>query len=155
MRVARRIDAGAVIWAGVAAGIAATAVQIMLWAAFSDAFPGILYRDARLTAAIVLGPKVLPPPTTFEAGIFLVAAAVHFVLSILYTAILAMLVSVSGRAVSLLIGALFGVVLFAINLYGFTAVFPWFIVARDWITLAAHVVFGLVAAAVYKGRPLR
>jgi hypothetical protein len=32
--------------------------------------------------------------------------------------------------------------LYALNMYGFTALFPWFIATRDWITLCAHIVFG-------------
>jgi hypothetical protein len=49
----------------------------------------------------------------------------------------------------LLAGGVFGLVLFAINMYGFTIFFPWFAAARDWITATAHVVFGIVAAGVY------
>ena len=30
------------------------------------------------------------------------------------------------------------------------AIFPWFAEVRDWITLAAHIVFGVTAAATYK-----
>jgi len=34
-------------------------------------------------------------------------------------------------------------------MYGFTLVYPWFEQARDWITVVAHVVFGVVAAAAW------
>lgn len=40
--------------------------------------------------------------------------------------------------------------LYAVNLYGFTALFPWFAQLRDWITIAAHLVFGVTAASVYR-----
>ena len=46
------IDVRAAVYAGVAAGIVSTLAQIALWLIFSDAFPAILFRDARLTAAI-------------------------------------------------------------------------------------------------------
>jgi hypothetical protein len=35
-------------------------------------------------------------------------------------------------------------------MYGFTAVFPWFEAARDWITLVTHIVFGITLAGTYK-----
>ena len=43
-----------------------------------------------------------------------------------------------------------GSALYAVNLYGFTALFPWFAQARDWITITAHLMFGVTAAGVYR-----
>jgi uncharacterized membrane protein YagU involved in acid resistance len=40
-------------------------------------------------------------------------------------------------------------------MYGFTMIFPWFDEARDWITLVAHVVFGVVAASTYRVLSMR
>ena len=34
-------------------------------------------------------------------------------------------------------------VLYAVNLHGFTLLFPWFVAARGGITLTAHIVFGV------------
>jgi hypothetical protein len=36
-----------------------------------------------------------------------------------------------------------------VNFYGFTALFPWFAMARNWISIFGHLVFGLVAAGAY------
>lgn len=47
-------------------------------------------------------------------------------------------------------GAAFGLCLYAVNMYGFTAVFPWFEGTRDGITVATHAAFGMVAAGVYR-----
>ena len=138
------------LYAGVAAGILATVVQIALWSIFADALPTILFRDARFTAAIVMGRAVLPPPASFDWPVMLVATLVHFALSIAYGFILARLTSRLGHPLSLLAGAVFGLLLYAINMYGFTTVFPWFEATRDWITVAAHLVFGIAAAGVYK-----
>jgi hypothetical protein len=146
------IDVRAAIYAGVAAGIVSTLAQIGLWLIFSDAFPAILFRDARLTAAIVMGRGVLPPPTSFDWRVMLVATLVHFMLSMLYGLILSWLMSRLATALAVIVGAAFGLILYAVNMYGFTVVFPWFEGARDWITLASHLVFGVVAALVYKVR---
>ncbi len=133
---------------GIAAGIAAALVQVLLWLAFTTSFPAILFRDARFTAALVLGRSVLPPPATFEAAVWLVATLVHFVLSIVYAAALLALAERLPRAAALWAGALFGLALYGLNLYGFTEIFPWVAEARGWITLVAHLVFGLTVVAV-------
>ncbi|KXS33794.1 MAG: sodium:proline symporter [Candidatus Gallionella acididurans] len=143
-----RPDWSTAVLAGVIAGTSATLVQMLLWLVFTDAFPAILFRDARLTAALVLGSSVLPPPATFDTGIMLAATLVHFALSVVYAALLARLTSGLENIPALLAGAAFGIVLYFINLYGFTAVFPWFAQARGWITLIAHAVFGVTVTLV-------
>ena len=139
--------------AGIAAGIIATVAQIALWMVWSEPLPAMLFRDARLTAAIVMGREVLPPPATFDWSIMLVATLVHFSLSIAYGLTLSVFISRLSTLLSLLAGAVFGLFLYAVNMYGFTFLYPWFAVARDWITATTHVVFGLVVVAIYKTRP--
>jgi hypothetical protein len=140
----------AAIWAGVAAGVVSTLAQALLWGAFTDAFPSALFRDSRLAAAILMGRDVLPPPASFDLSIMLIAACVHFALSIVYGITLAIMISRAVVGIAVLIGAGSGASLYAVNLYGFTAIFPWFAEVRDWITLVAHVVFGVTAAAAFK-----
>jgi hypothetical protein len=136
--------------AGIAAGVVATLAEIAMWWASSAPLPATLFRDARLAAAIVMGRQVLPPPATFDWPVMLVATLVHFALSIAYGLALGFMISRLSARWSLLAGAVFGLCLYAINMYGFTLFFPWFDTVRDWITAAAHVVFGMVAASVYK-----
>lgn len=50
---------------------------------------------------------------------------------------------------ALAVGAGYGLALYLVNFYLFTAVFPWFAMARNWVSVFAHIVFGLVAAWVY------
>ncbi|MGH8762074.1 MAG: sodium:proline symporter [Nitrosospira sp.] len=140
----------AAVGAGIVAGVIATGVQIMLWWAFLDALPGILYRDARLTAAILMGQGVLPPPATFDWKVIIAATLIHFVISIAYSLILACLISRLEMMLSLLAGFIYGLILYGINMYGVTLVFPWFSEVRDWITILAHAVFGISIAGVYK-----
>lgn len=140
----------AAIAAGVIAGCVATIAQIALWWLFLDAaLPEILYRDARLAAAIVLGPDALSPPATFDLKIMLVATLLHFALSVIYSVILAIVIFRWDMRRSLLAGIFYGLALYSVNMYGFTLVFPWFSLTRDWITLAAHIVFGCAAAGGY------
>lgn len=140
----------AAVVAGIVAGTLATVVQLFLWWAFLDALPWMLYRDARLTAAILMGREVLPPPVTFDWNVMMVAALIHFAISIAYGLILACLISRLGMALSLLVGSIFGLILYGINMYGVTIIFPWFWEARDWITILTHIVFGISLAGTYK-----
>jgi len=137
-------------YAGIIAGIVATVVQIALWSVFANALPTILFRDARFAAAIVMGRKVLPPPASFDWMVMLVATGVHFALSIAYGLALSPLISRLRTLPSVLVGAALGLGLYGVNMYGFTAVFPWFEATRDWITVVTHAVFGVAAAGVYK-----
>jgi hypothetical protein len=135
---------------GVVAGVVATAAQVFLWLVFTDALPGIFYRDARLTAAILLGHGVLPPPATFDWKVMMVATIIHFAISIAYGLILARFLSRIEMKLSLIAGSIYGLMIYTVNMYGVTSIFPWFSEARDWITVVAHVVFGVSLAGTYK-----
>ncbi|MNF08860.1 hypothetical protein D3C80_2093830 [compost metagenome] len=45
--------------------------------------------------------------------------------------------------VALVAGGLYGVLLYGLNLYAFTALYPWFTQVRGWDTLLTHVFFGM------------
>lgn len=138
-----RIDPVMVVVVGIAAGVIATVAQFVLWWLADIPVAETLLRDARLTAALLMGPAVLPPPTTTRWDILLVATLIHFALSIVYALIPACMTGRLPVGPLLLIGALYGVAIYGVNLYGFTLLFPWFVVARDWVTLLAHLVFGM------------
>ncbi len=147
-RLHKRVPSIAVAAAGVAAGSAATVVQLALWWLASFPVLDLLQRDTRMAAAILLGPGVLPPPLSLDWLLLAVAGAVHFALSIAYALLLAPLAARLSPPCALAAGALFGLLLFVVNMYGFTALFPWFAASRDWATAAAHAVFGMTAAGV-------
>ena len=143
------LDVRAAAYAGVAAGTLATLVQVALWWVAGDALLPMLLRDTRLTAAIVLGRDALRP-TECSWTIMATATLLHYSLSIAYSLLLAGFIAGRESRIALLTGAAFGLALFVTNLYGFTLLFPWFAVARDWITLLAHAVFGISSAACYQ-----
>lgn len=139
----------AVFLAGVCAGVVSTLAQLLLWRLSGQDALLLLLRDARLTAALLFGSAVLPPPATFDIHVMLAATAIHFMLSMLYAAVLLPLGRTS-LASSLFIGTAFGVALYFLNLHGFTAIFPWFAEARGGITLAVHAVFGITVMLAYR-----
>jgi hypothetical protein len=138
-----RIDLAMAGVVGIAAGVIATMAQLVLWWLANIPVVETLLRDTRLTAALLMGPAVLPPPTTLQWDILLVATLIHFVLSVAYAIIPARVAGRLPNRALLLTGSLYGLAIYAVNLYGFTLFFPWFVVARDWATLLAHLVFGM------------
>lgn len=131
------------LFAGIGAGVIATVAQLVLWWLNQIPVLETLFRDARLTAALLMGPGVLPPPSTAQWDILLVATMIHFALSITYALIPALLLTRLPAVPALIAGAFYGLAIYGVNLYGFTVLFPWFSVARDWVTLITHLVFGV------------
>lgn len=144
-----RAQVRAAIVAGVVAGIVSTLAQGVMWVTLTDSFPAILWRDTRFAAAIVLGDAALSGGRS-AAAVWIAATLIHFVLSIVYASLLGVAVRTRTLPVAFLIGGVFGVALYVVNMYGFTTVYPWFAEARDPITLGAHVVFGATAAIVFR-----
>lgn len=138
------------VLAGFAAGTIATAAQMALWWLTSVPVLETLLRDARLTAAIVMGRRVLLPASTWQWDVLLVATLIHFALSIAYAAIPALCASRLRTRSALLAGAVYGLAIYGVNLYGFTALFPWFTVSRGGVTALTHVVFGVALLGACK-----
>lgn len=138
-----QIDPPLVLLASLFAGTMATFAQIALWWLADRPILPTLIRDAHLTAAMAMGSGVLAPPLTARWDIFLVATLIHFVLSTLYAIVPALLACRLGVVQALAAGISYGLAIYAANLHGFTAIFPWFAVSRDWPTVAAHAVFGI------------
>ncbi|WP_107311585.1 sodium:proline symporter [Burkholderia metallica] len=139
-----------VFWAAFGAAVGSTVVELLLWPIVGEDAIGNLLRDTRLTAAIVMGPGVLGASAGFDPWVMAVASVVHLALSLAYAAVLATAIRTLSLAAALLAGGAFGLILYGVNLYAFTAIFPWFIPVRGAVTLVAHLVFGIAAAAAYR-----
>jgi hypothetical protein len=117
------------------------------------AMMGSLWAPTQMIAAIVLGSDVVQSPATFHLGVVVTALAVHFVLAVMFAAILSVIMAPfsldSSAGVASLVGAVFGLGVYLINFYGMTIAFPWFAEGRGWLTLIAHIIFGVVAADMY------
>jgi uncharacterized membrane protein YagU involved in acid resistance len=142
----RNLSLSAAVWAGLIAALVFMMLEMIMVPVFGGGSP---WGPPRMIAAIAMGPDVLPPPATFDLMILMVAMMIHFVLSIVLAIVLAWLVKGRAQGVALAIGAVFGLVVYLVNFYGMTAVFPWFAMARNWISIFAHVMFGVVAAWSY------
>ncbi len=141
------IDWRAGLWAGLIAGLVFMLAEMAMVALIQGESP---WAPPRMIAAMVLGQDVLPPPATFDLGIVSVAMLVHFGLSLVYGALFALLARHLDRTKALIVGAVLGLVLYVVNFYPIAAaMFPWFAMARNGISIAAHLIFGVALAAAY------
>lgn len=148
-KIRRSPDVVAAVWAGVIAGAIMMVLQLVMAPLFLD---HSAWAPVRMTAAIVMGEGVLPGQGGGAAGWVVVAALfVHFALSIVYALIGSVLAARLRFWPAVGAGAVAGLVLYFINLYGFTAAFEWFEASRNWVTTFTHVSFGIGVAAAYKG----
>ena len=141
-------DWKAAVWAGLIAGVVFMMLEMALVTLFMGESP---WAPPRMIAAIVLGGGVLPPPATFDFGIFMVAMVVHFILAVVYAFVFTWIAFRWSLGIAMFAGAIFGLALYIINFYGLTLVFPWFAMARNLVSIFSHLVFGLVLAWSYKG----
>lgn len=105
---------------------------------------------ARFVAAIVLGRDFLPPPATADLAVLAVALLVHFGLARIYGLLFAFLLFRLDTIAAVAGGAVLGLLVYWVNLHGFTVLFPWFTLARNGVNLFAHLVFGMSVAWSYK-----
>lgn len=143
-----RVAWKAAIGAGLIAGVVFMMMEMILVAVTG----GSPWGPPRMMAAMVMGEAVLPPPATFNVMIMMVAMIVHFILSIVLAVVFAWVLSLwrlSGGA-ALALGAAFGLLVYLVNFYPVAAIlFPWFAMARNWIQISSHIVFGAVLAWAY------
>ena len=147
-----RLHAGAAVIAGLIAGAVFLMLEMLMVPMFLAGSP---WGPPRMIAAMVMGPDVLPPPASFDLVILMVAMMIHIVLSIVLALVFALLAKGRPMTTTIMVGAVFGLVLYLVNFYGMTAVFPWFAEARNWVSLFAHVMFGVVLGWAYAWRTPR
>lgn len=137
--------------AGAVAGLIAGAVFMMVEMAMVMMFMGESpWGPPRMMGAMLLGQGALPPPATFDMGIIMAAMAVHVPLSVVYGLIGAWLIRRFDWGGAALIGAAFGFAIYIVNFYFVApAMFPWFVMARNWISAVTHIVFGIVLGLSY------
>lgn len=136
------------VYAGLIAGLVMMMVEMIMVPLFLDGSP---WGPPRMMGAIILGSEVLPPPATFDFGVVMAGVIVHLILSIIFAIILAFIINRISVMWSLVIGAVYGFVLYLVNFFLIAPVlFPWFMNATNWVTAFAHISFGLAAAWAYK-----
>ena len=141
--------------AAAVSGFAAGAVLMVLdlvWSALFNA--GGPWQTSHMIAPIFTGAHNLPSSSyQFSLGVVAVALVIHYALGIVFglimAAVLVQLRLDSSPGIATVAGASMGCALYLINFDLLTVFFPWLISLRGVATVAAHVVFGVVAALLY------
>ncbi|MGH2536328.1 MAG: hypothetical protein ACRDHL_02920 [Candidatus Promineifilaceae bacterium] len=145
--VRQLLDWRAAIWAGLIAGAVLLIVLLVGYPLFTGGSPVIVLR---YISSLLLGDEVLLPGEGSDAAVVVVALIVHFVLSVLFTLLLAFIIYRWELVIGILGGALYGLALYAINFFLLTNVFDWFAPARSLPFALALVLYGAVAGGVYE-----
>lgn len=127
-----------------------SAVEMLMVLLVSGQSPWV---PPRMVAAIVLGPGILSQPATFDVSIVAMALLVHAAISVVLGVVLGAIVApfrLDSDVVTVSVaGAVFGLIVYAVNFYVMTQLFPWFIESRGWTMVAGHVIFGAFAGYMY------
>lgn len=138
--------------AALVAGFFAGAMVMVLELLWSVAVGVSPWTVCYQVAAMTMGPDILPG-TAFDLPVVAVALITHYVLGIVFGAILAAIIAPfnldSSVGMVLSVGALFGLLLYAINFYVMVRAFPWMADMRGWGNAFAHLAFGMTAAIAY------
>ena len=144
--VAEPLDFGRALRCGMLAGGVMLLLLIGLAVTVYDEAP---WKLPRMVAAVVLGPGVLEPSQEFDARAVATGVFLYAVFSMLYGVALASLVVGLRRRLAPLVGIAVGAALYVLHFHLFTLPCPWLAELRSADTLAAHLVFGLLAARAY------
>ena len=143
----RTINWSAAIWASVIAGLVFAVLEVVMVPLVQGHSP---WAPLHMIGAIGLGSGAMASPDSFDIGIIATAVVIHMVLAVVYGVILAFIIARMDTGAAVGVGALYGLALYFINLYGFTRWFPWFADARDWISIFTHIVQSGLMAYLYK-----
>ncbi|MCB0712688.1 MAG: hypothetical protein KDD67_10195 [Ignavibacteriae bacterium] len=141
------VDWRAAFYAGLIAGTLFLVLNLFLLPVIID---GDSWLMLRYIASILLGKSVLAPNYEVGVGIVGTALAVQYILSILFTMVIAFVVHRGGVVTGAIGGLFLGIALYFINLYSFTLLFPWFFALEGGLLLVAHAIFGGVAGTMYE-----
>jgi hypothetical protein len=136
-----------VFWSGLIAGAVFMMLEMLMVWAFMGQSP---WGPPRMIAAMAYGREVLPPPATFDLGVVMAAMIIHFMLSWVFALAFGWAFGGLAMGSAILAGAVMGLVIYFVDFYAFTAIWPWFANARNWVSIVAHIVFGITLAWSYK-----
>ena len=146
-RLVQLVDWSAAAWAGLIGGAVYFLMNLFVTPAIVG---GNAWVQVRLLASIVLGPRVLAPPASFDAAALAVALLVNFAVALLFALLVAWVLHRWGLIVGILGGAALGLALYLIVFYSLTRFFPQFFAMNGRGYLLSHVVFGAIVGGVYE-----
>ena len=133
-----------VIIASLAAGSVFMATFYLLAPAMLD-IEGVLL--PKYVASLLLGEGAV---TDGENATVAIGFLLHYLLSFVFSLLIAVVVHRWGLAVGVIGGCLMGLALYGVNLFTFTVIFEWFFALESTTLLISHVLFGMTAGGIYE-----
>lgn len=130
--------------AGIAGGTVFLLTNIVLTPLLLDVDAVLVLR---YFGALLLGSDVL-----LESGATapVVGVILHYVFSIIFALLIAIVVHRWGLLVGIIGGAILGLSIYGINLYTMTVFFEWFFAINSSVLLLSHLLYGVVTGGVYE-----
>jgi uncharacterized membrane protein YagU involved in acid resistance len=141
----------AVLIAGLVAGTVFLLTNVFLMPLVVEVDPIL---SLRYFASLPLGRGVLTQ-TDNTTMIAVIGVLIHYVFSLLFALVIAIVVHRWGMIVGIVGGAILGLAIYGINLYAMTVFFTWFFALNNTVLLLSHVLFGAVAGGARIIRSLR
>ncbi len=141
------VDWSAALWAGLLASAAFYLLNIT-WVA--TATVGSSWSVVRMFGSIALGQGVLAPPATSHAAALAVGLVCNAAISVGFTMLVALVLHRWGIFVGLIGGAVFGAVLYGLNVFGLTKFWPWLFALHGPAFFVSHLIFGAIAGFLYE-----
>jgi hypothetical protein len=101
----------------------------------------------RYFASLLMGSEVI---TDGNSATLLVGVIIHYILSVIFALIIAIVIHRWGLLIGILGGALMGLAIYAINYYTMTVFFPWFFAVNNIVIVVGHMVYGAVTGGIYE-----
>jgi hypothetical protein len=105
-----------------------------------------VWKTSWVIAAVFMGPVVLHWPAVFDLAAITAAIAALYPTAFLCVLILLIVDQRQSVKWSMLTGAMVGFLLYFVELYVLTRLYPWLAAERNWMAAVSHLVFGGVAA---------
>ncbi|WP_171092585.1 hypothetical protein [Usitatibacter rugosus] len=136
--------------AAIAAGLVAGIAYLVTLSVMGSVVDGDgMWNPFHRIAAMLMGPSAMENADAFNANVVFSALAVHAGLSMIYGLVMAFLIVEFSQESAPWVGAACGALLYVVNYYGFTGLYPWMIEMRGVVTFSAHVLFGGLVASCY------
>ena len=136
-------------WAVVWSGLISSIVFLIGGSLAATGSGGTLATFIKLIASMVMGASALF--NDLNIGSFLIGLFLHLLLSMMATALIALIIHRWGIIVGVIGGGLLGLAIYAINFYFVSdLLFPWMSGLRSTDMAGVHVLFGALAGGFYE-----
>ena len=147
----KRIVPGGLDWNAVwAAGLIGGLIMLLVSILLPWIFLGDPLLIVRIIASVLLGPAVISPQAGLVPGIYVVAILTHFSLSLFFALLIVLIFHRWGMIVAFIGGAIMGLIIYFMNYYTFSLIFPWLLPYHTWMLLTGNIVFGAFVGALYE-----